>query len=147
MHAFLQSQDLFGIVDGTVARPTPANAAAPTPDQRAAIAAWDTAVVRALGNITLRVTPQVHLKIEMMNAPDAWTELQRLYGTVSPSQVFESFKRTVLFRLNITKPICPQMDHLDGWYSALVAEHASAKRNLPYYALLCLTGPIRWYKA
>ena len=121
MRAFLQSQDLWGIVNATIVRPVPA-AAQPTPAEAEAIAAWDALASKALGNIVLRLTAPVYQKVEQMNAPEAWVELQCLYGAVSPSQVFEFFKKTVLFRLDITKSIHPQIDHLDGFYSALTAE-------------------------
>jgi hypothetical protein len=78
-----------------------------------------------------------------MNAPDAWDELQRIYGTISPSQVFEYFKRTILFKLDIHKPIRPQIDYLDSLYSALTAEHV----DLPNFikAMVLLTAlPSSW---
>lgn len=127
MRAFLQSQDLWSIVNGTLTRPVPADPAAITPDEGIAMANWDTLAGRAIGNITLRLAPPVFQKVENMNAVEAWAELQRLYGEVSPSQVFEYFKKTALFRLDTTKQIRPQMDNLDGWYTALVAEQV----NLP----------------
>jgi hypothetical protein len=143
MRAFLQSQDFWVIVSSTILRPVPAIAAQPTPEENAAMHQWDTMASRALGNIVLRLTAPVYQKVEQMNALDAWTELQCLYGKVSPSQVFEYFKKSVLFQLDTTKPICPQIDHLDGLYSALTVEQV----NLPDFirAMMLLTVlPSTW---
>jgi len=81
--------------------------------------------------------------VEQMNAPNAWVELQCLYGEVSPSQVFKFFKKTVLFWLDTTKPIHHQIDYLDSLYSALTAEQV----NLPDFikAMVLLTAlPSAW---
>jgi len=104
---------------------------------------WDTLSERALGNLVLRLTPPVYQTVEQMNTPDAWDELQRIYGTISPSQVFEYFKRTILFKLDIHKPIRPQIDYLDSLYSALTVEQV----NLPDFikAMVLLTAlPSSW---
>jgi len=59
MCSFLQSQDLWGIVDGTLIRLVPANVAASTPEENAPMHQWDTMVTCALGNITLCLAPSV----------------------------------------------------------------------------------------
>ena len=104
---------------------------------------WDTLSTHALGNLVLHLTPPVYQTVETINAPDAQDELQHIYGIVSPSRVFEYFKRTILFKLNISKPIHPQIDYLDSLYSALTAEQV----NLPDFikAMVLLTVlPSSW---
>jgi len=143
MRAFLQSQDLWSLVNATALRPVPADPAAPTDAELARMHDWDTQASRALGNIVLRLAPPVYQRVETMNAPDAWVELQRVYGDVSPSQVFEFFKRTILFKLDTAKAIRPQIDYLDSLYSALTAEQV----NLPDFikAMVLLTAlPSAW---
>ena len=43
---------------------------------------WDTLSERALGNLVLSLTPPVYQTVEQMNAPDAWDELQCIYGAI-----------------------------------------------------------------
>jgi len=111
--------------------------ATPTDAENVAMHQWDTMVTCALGNITLHLAPPVFQRVEQMNAPDAWVKLQHLYGKVSPSQVFKYFKKTVLFWLDTTKPICHQINYLDSLYSALTVEQV----NLPDFikAMVLLT--------
>jgi hypothetical protein len=68
---------------------------------------WDTLSTHALDNLVLRLAPPVYQTVETLNVPDAWDELQCIYGVISPSQVFKYFKRTILFKLDISKPIHP----------------------------------------
>ena len=70
---------------------------------------WDTLASHALGNIVLHLALPVYQRVETMNAPDAWLELQHIYGDVSPSQVFEFFKQTILFKLDTAKAIRPRL--------------------------------------
>jgi hypothetical protein len=122
MCAFLQSQDLWSLVNATLLRPVPADPAAPTDAKLAMIHRWDTLASHALGNIVLHLAPPVYQRVETMNAPDAWVELQHIYGNISPSQVFEFFKQTILFKLDTAKAIHPQIDYLDSLYSTLTVE-------------------------
>jgi hypothetical protein len=83
--AFLQLQDLWGIINRTTLRPVAAVPANPTEAERTAMLQWDTLSECALGNLVLRLTPPVYQTVEMMNAPDAWDELHCIYGVISPS--------------------------------------------------------------
>jgi hypothetical protein len=78
-----------------------------------------------------------------MNAPDAWVELQCLYGIVSPFQVFEYFKRTVLFKLDISKPIHSQIDYLNSLYSTLTAKQVDFPNFIKAMVLLTVL-PSAW---
>jgi hypothetical protein len=143
MHAFLQSQDLWSLINATLLRPVPADVAAPTDAEHASMLQWDTLASHALGNIVLHLAPPVYQRVEQMNASDAWVELQCIYGNISPFQVFEFFKCTILFKLDTAKAICPQIDYLDSLYSALTAEQV----NLPDFikAMVLLTAlPSAW---
>ena len=99
--AFLQSQDLWGVINRTTLRPVAADPANPTDAERASMLQWDTLSERALGNLVLCLTPPVYQTVEQMNTPDAWDELQHIYGAISPSQVFEYFNRTKIGRAHV----------------------------------------------
>jgi hypothetical protein len=83
--AFLQSQDLWGVINRTTLRPVAADLANPTDVELTSMLQWDTLSDRALGNLVLRLTPPVYQTVEQMNAPDAWDELHCIYGAISPS--------------------------------------------------------------
>ena len=87
--AFLQSQDLWGVINRMTLRPVATDPANPTDVERTFMLQWDTLSEYALGNLVLCLTPPIYQTVEQMNAPDAWDELHQVYGAISPSQVFE----------------------------------------------------------
>jgi hypothetical protein len=66
-------------------RPVATDPANSTDAECTSMLQWDTLSEHALGNLVLRLTPPIYQTVEQMNAPDAWDELHRIYGAISPS--------------------------------------------------------------
>jgi hypothetical protein len=123
MKAFLRSQDLWFYVNGTWTRPGFADPANPTDAEIAARNLWDSNSNKAMGFITLHLTPIIQDKVESINtAALVWTRLETDYSAISPTQVFDLYKKTLTFRIDQKKPPCPQFEYLEGLYTHLAAE-------------------------
>jgi hypothetical protein len=71
-------------VNATVLRPIRVDVNTSTDAEQASMLQCDTLASHALGNLTLRLAPPVYQKVEQMDTPDVWVELQCLYcGTLT----------------------------------------------------------------
>ena len=123
MQAYLMSQQLWLVTDGTWVRPTPADPAAITVAERQAFLEWNQASQQAKGTITLRLTPTLWDKVEDGNqAAAVWTKLKDEYSAISPIVVYELYVKTMQFRLKPQLPPRPQIEYLEGVYLKLAAQ-------------------------
>jgi hypothetical protein len=116
MKAYLSSVDLWLIVFATTVCPVQAGEAQTN---------WDTANACAIGIISLMLADHVFCKVQSLVTaaqPVAatqlsslwWTQIENHYGTISPSQVFDLIKWAINFRLDGSKHLRPQLEHLEG---------------------------------
>jgi gag-polypeptide of LTR copia-type len=131
MQAYLSTVDLWLIVSGTTVRP--AQAGEPQSN-------WDTTDAHAIGIISLTLVDHVLRKVQTlvnMAQPIAttqfsstwWTQIKNHYRTISPSQVFDLIKQAINFRLDGSKHLRPQLEHLE----AIHADLANNQAELPEF--------------
>ena len=81
MHTVLLSLRQWGMVDGTIARPVPADRGNVTPDEAAAIEAWDLRSISAYMEVSFRVAESAKSVLGSSRSPkDAWEALERRFG-------------------------------------------------------------------
>ena len=98
MSAYLQSVELWLVTDGTYTEPVAADPQNPTDAETEAINKWNNTNLKALGTITLRLSPAIaDATLVILNAHTLWTHLEAQYGRVSPARVFELYKKTHTF--------------------------------------------------
>src|SRR6267378_2863629 len=104
MKAWLQSQGLWGFVDGTVVRPADPAAGAAAADiaaAEAAIAAWVRSNDIAMGNLVLRLNPSIQESLGAFTAAEAvWNDLRDRYGAATIPQVYKDFKEAINICIN-----------------------------------------------
>jgi hypothetical protein len=127
MKAFLQQQGVWFIAIGTQTRPAIAGAQ-PTVEEQRARFEWDSADSRATGMIMGKLTADIAAKVDVPargTSNQKWTYLLAEYGEVRPPQVFHLFKQYSTFRFDPSKPLIPQLNHLETLNSRLVAQQCN----------------------
>ena len=123
MKAYLRSQDLWLYTNGTWMRPGFAGAAHPTAEECTARANWDKNNESAIGYMTLHLNHTIWDKMSALTtAANIWTRLETDYGTISPTVVFEFYKKTTTFKVDPKRQPRPQIEYLEGLYTHLEAE-------------------------
>ena len=51
-----------------------------------------------------------------------WTQLENDYSVISPTVVFEFYKKSTTFKIDPKRQPCPQIEYLEGLYTHLAAE-------------------------
>jgi len=135
--AGLRTLDLW-LVTGAVApqyqaHPVPANAAAPTVEERARIAAWDSANERSIGFLTGAMEEAIVHRVQdaaetaagasnQVTAQYWWDQTSTLYNITTPATIYRIFVQVWEWRLSANKPPQGQLDHLLMLYNQLEAE-------------------------
>jgi hypothetical protein len=126
MKAYLSSVNLWLIVSTTTACPVQAGKAQTN---------WDTANTCTIGIISLMLADHVFCKVQtLVNAAQPlaaaqlsnmwWAQIENHYGTISPSQIFGLIKQAINFRLDGSKHLCPQLEHLEAIHVDLAMNQA-----------------------
>jgi len=114
MKAWLQSQGLWGFVDGTIVRPADPAAGAAAEEiaaAEAAIAAWVRSNDMAMGNLVLRLNPSIQESLGNFTAAEAvWDDLRDRYGAPTIPQVYKDFKEAINIRINPNTHPSVQLD-------------------------------------
>jgi len=135
--AGLWTLDLW-LVTGAVApqyqaRPVPANAAAPTIEERARIAAWDSANERSISFLTGAMEEAIACRVQdtaetaagasnQVTTQHWWDHTSTLYNITTPATIYRIFVQIWEWRLSVNKPPQGQLDHLLMLYNQLEAE-------------------------
>jgi len=135
--AGLRTLDLW-LVTGAVppqyqAHPVPANAAAPTVEERARIAAWDSANERSIGFLSGAMEEAIAHQVQgaaeatagagnQVTAQHWWDETSTLYNITTPATIYWIFVQIWEWRMSPNKPPQGQLDHLLILYNQLEAE-------------------------
>ena len=135
--AGLRTLDLW-LVTGAVApqyqaRPVPANAAAPTVEERARIAAWDSANERSIGFLTGAMEEAIARRVQdaaetaagagnQVTAQHWWDQASTLYNITTPATIYRIFVQIWEWRLSPNRAPQGQLDHLLMLYNQLEAE-------------------------
>jgi hypothetical protein len=144
MQAYLSFMDLWLIVSGTTA--CPAQAGKPQTN-------WDTANACAIGIISLMLVDHVLCKVQtLVNAAQPlaatqfsntwWTQIENHYSTISSSQVFDLIKQAINFRLDSSKHLCPQLEHLEAIYADLATNQAKLPEFVWSMILISCLPPV-----
>ena len=123
MKAYLRSQDLWLYADGTWMCPGSADAAHLIAEEHTARANWDKNNESVIGYITLCLNPTIWDKVAALPTVAAlWTQLENDYSAISPTVVFEFYKKSTTFKIDPKRQPCPQIEYLEGLYTHLAAE-------------------------
>jgi len=135
--AGLQTLDLWLVIGAVApqyqARPVPTNAAAPTIEERARIAAWDSANERSIGFLTGAMEEAITCHIQdtaetaagagnQVTAQHWWDQTSTLYNITTPATIYWIFVQIWEWRLFPNRPPQGQLDHLLMLYNQLEAE-------------------------
>ena len=102
MTAFLQSQGLWHITNGTQTCPT--LAVAPTPSNQGELDAWDLKDEICNGQITLHLAQNVCTGIVGATAAQTWTNLQTQFTSGGLSSIYQDFKATMAMKIGMSNP-------------------------------------------
>jgi len=135
--AGLRTLDLW-LVTGAVppqyqARPVPANAATPTVEERARIAAWDSANERSIGFLSGAMEEAIAHRVQdaaetaagagnQVTAQHWWDQASTLYNITTPAMIYRIFVQIWEWRMFPNRPPQGQLDHLLMLYNQLEAE-------------------------
>jgi len=133
----LRTLDLW-LVTGAIppqyqACPVPANAAAPTIEERARIAAWDSANERSIGFLSGAMEKAIARQVQdaaetaagagnQVTAQHWWDRASTLYNITTPATIYWIFVQIWEWRLSPNRPPQGQLDHLLMLYNQLKAE-------------------------
>jgi len=132
--AGLWTLDLW-LVTGAVAplyqaRPVPANAAAITTDERARMAAWDSANERSIGFLSGAMEEAIAHQVQdtaetaagagnQVTAQHWWDQTSTLYDITTPATIYRIFVQIWEWRMSLNKLPQGQLDHLLMLYNQL----------------------------
>jgi len=105
------------------ARPVPANAAAITADERARMAAWDSANERSIGFLSGAMEEAIVHRVQdaaetaagagnQVTAQHWWDQTSTLYDITTPATIYRIFVQIWEWRMSSNKPPQGQLDHL-----------------------------------
>jgi len=115
------------------ARPVPANAATPTIEERARIAAWDSANERSIGFLSGAMEKAIAHRVQdaaemaagagnQVTTQHWWDQASTLYNITTPATIYWIFVQIWEWRMSPNKPPQGQLDHLLMLYNQLKAE-------------------------
>src|SRR6202789_4132894 len=156
MRAYLKSQGLWAIVNGTERYPIDPNAPKPSPSgtspsgytlpkeiEEAQKAYW-LKNNAAIGTLMLHLTPAIADMCNSFNgADDIWNHLKREYSTPSLSYAYQQFKIAMNFKIDTSCHPSPQIDYLQGVYSHLDGINIKIPEALQGMMLLNVV-PTKW---
>jgi hypothetical protein len=146
MQSFLQMQEIWEVVDGAHRMPAaldPSATAAQTAAYNVAYTAWNSADNKAIGAITLRITPSLrHYRAANQTACIFWANLKTAFGAPSMSSIYSDFKAVINTKLSGGNPI-PKMECIATLFNRLVANNFTIAANLQGLILLAAL-PSKW---
>ncbi len=139
MKAWLQSQGLWGFVDGTIVCPVDPATGAATAEiaaAEAAIAAWVRSNNMAMGNLILCLNPSIQESLGTFTAAEVvWDDLHDRYGAATIPQVYKDFKEAINIHINPNTHPSVQLDCMAAAFQRLSHVAVGTTINVTHLSL------------
>ena len=124
MKFWLQSQNLWRIVNGTIPRPTVGPGPRPVTAQDTAV--WDNKDEAAFGAISLRIAH--HMRAAVLTAANTtsalvWTAITTTWSRTGISAIYQDYKATIRIRVGMSNP-AKDITRLQTHFEHLLANNA-----------------------
>ena len=124
MKFWLQSQNLWRIVNGTIPQPTVG--LGPPPVTAQDVAVWDDKDEAAFGTISLRIAH--HMRAAVLMAANTtstlvWTAITTTWSCTGISVIYQDYKAAIRIRVGMSNPV-KDITHLQTHFERLSANNA-----------------------